>query len=275
MKKIPTLLLLSPAVCLLLFAFVIPIVLLMRLSLFDPALTFEYFERALTVPVYLQVLGFTLLAAIMSTVISIVMAYPIAYVLVLSGTITRAVLLAIVMLPFWTNVLTRAYALILLMQNQGVVNTVLRDWLRITDEPYELMFNNTGMMYGLVQHMLPIAVLTLFGAMRMIDRRLLMAAEGLGAHPVRAFWAVYFPLSLPAIKSTGLLIFIVAIGAYVIPALLGGPQSTMLAMIIAEFYGESFQWGMGSALAVILLIVTIVCAVVYRWVGEQTSWRRA
>ena len=273
MKKVPAAILLSPAVCVMLFAFVVPIMLLLRLSLFDPALTFAYFERAFSVPAYLQALRFTVFVAITSTLLSLLLAYPVAYVLVLSKPVVRSILFAVVLLPFWTNVLTRAYALILLLQNHGVVNTILRDWLHFTESPYELMFNNTGMMYGLVQHQLPIAVLTLYGAMRMIDRRLLMAAEGLGAHPVRAFWTVYFPLSVPALKSTGLLIFVISIGAYVIPALLGGPQSTTLAMIIADFYGESLQWGMGSALAVILLVVTFVSAVAYRRLGERSSWR--
>ncbi|MBX5086777.1 ABC transporter permease [Rhizobium lentis] len=274
MKNAPASLLLSPAICVLLLAFIVPIMLLLRLSLFDPGLTFAYFERAFTVPIYLKALGFTLAIAVISTILTLLLAYPLAYILVVSRPFARSVLLAIVMLPFWTNVLTRVYALILLLQNQGVVNTILRDWLHVTDKPQELVFNDIGMMYGLLHHQVPIAVLTLYAAMRMIDRRLLMAAESLGAHPVRAFWAVYFPLSAPALKSTGLLIFVISIGAYVIPALLGGPQSTMLAMIIADYYEESLQWGMGSALAVILLVVTVACAVVYRRLGDASSRSR-
>lgn len=267
MKKVSSVLLLSPAIGVLLFAFILPILLLLRLSLFDPTFTLEYFERAFTVPVYLRTLGFTVFMSIASTAICLALAYPVAYVLVLSRPGFRAILFAVVMLPFWTNVLTRVYALILLLQHSGAVNTILRDWLRVTDQSYDLVFNNTGVMYGLVQHQLPIAVLTLYSALRMIDRRLLRAAEGLGAHPVRAFWTVYFPLSVPALRSTSILVFVLTIAAYVIPALLGGPESTMLGMVIADFYTESLQWGMGSALAVILLVVTIVIAVAYRRVG--------
>lgn len=273
MKKLPTAILLAPAVGVMLFAFVVPIGWLLRLSLFDPDLTFAYFERAFIVPAYLQALGFTLVVALISTLLTLLLAYPIAYVLVLSRPTARFILLGVVMLPFWTNVLTRAYALILLLQNQGILNTILRDWVRVIEQPLPLMFNNAGMMFGLLHHQVPIAVLTLFGAMRMIDRRLVTAAEGLGAHPVMAFWAVYFPLSVPALKTTGLLIFVLSMGAYVIPALLGGPQSTMLAMIIADFYQESLQWGMGSALAVILLVVTIVGATAYRRLGERKAVR--
>ncbi|MET3645453.1 ABC transporter permease [Phyllobacterium ifriqiyense] len=275
MRNASASLLLSPAVCVLLLAFILPIMLLLRLSLFDPEFSFAYFERAFTVPVYLKSLGFTLTIAVTSTTLTLLLAYPLAYTLVVSKPFARAVLLAIVMLPFWTNVLTRVYALTLLLQNQGVVNTILRDWMHVTDKPWELVFNDIGMMYGLLHHQVPIAVLTLYTAMRMIDRRLLMAAESLGAHPVRAFWAVYFPMSVPALKSTGLLIFVISIGAYVIPALLGGPQSPMLAMIIADFYEESLQWGMGSALAVILLVVTVICAVIYRWLSGASSRSRA
>jgi len=176
------------------------------------------------------------------------------------------VLLVAVLVPFWTSLLVRTFAWKLLLDNTGIVNTFLLD-RGVIDEPLALIRNQTGVLIGMVQVMLPYAVLPLYATMRGINRRLVDAAEGLGARPIVAFWRIYAPLTLPGVVAATLLVFISSIGFYVTPALLGGPKSMMIGELIVQQLSGVLNWGFASALAVVLLVVTsLLLLVVSRFV---------
>jgi ABC-type spermidine/putrescine transport system permease subunit I len=162
-----------------------------------------------------------------------------------------------VLMPFWTSILVRTYAWLVLLQRQGLINS----WgikLGLWDEPLALVHNLTGTLIGMVHIMLPFLILPLYGSMRAIDRDYLKAAANLGASPTRAFWLVFFPLSLPGLLAGSLIVFILCLGFYVTPALLGGGKVIMVANRIANDIEIFFNWGAASALGVVLLGLTAI-----------------
>lgn len=255
--------LIAPGFAFLFLVFAVPIGLLLSRSLFDPALTFEHYVRMVAVPQYVEVFWISLEIAAFSTILSLVCGYPLAYVLVRAGPTLRAVLMAFVLLPFWTNILVRCYAWMLVLQTKGVVNTLLVDWVGIASEPLPLMYNLPGVIIGMVHYLLPPMVLILYSVMGSIDMRLVEAAQGLGANPWRAFWRVFVPLSMPGVRAATVLVFILGLGFFVTPALLGGRQEITVAMLINEQFSELLDWGFGSALAVALLVLTLLGLWVY------------
>jgi putative spermidine/putrescine transport system permease protein/spermidine/putrescine transport system permease protein len=158
-------------------------------------------------------------------------------------------------MPFWTSILVRTYAWLVLLQRHGLVN----DWgisLGLWDKPLTLVYNFSGTLIGLIHIMLPFLVLPLYGSMRAINADYLRAAANLGASPTRAFWAVFFPLSLPGLLAGSLIVFILCLGAYVTPAMLGGGKVIMVANAIATDIQMFFNWGAASAFGVVLLLLT-------------------
>jgi len=151
----------------------------------------------------------------------------------------------------------------LVLQTKGLVNTALTDWFGIVGSPLPLLFNLTGVIIGMVHYLLPIAILTLYSGLKTIDLRLVRAAQGLGANPVRAFLSVFLPLSLPTLRATTMLIFVLSLGFYVTPALLGGRTEITIAMLVSTYFSDVLNWGFGSALAVLLLAVTLVGLTIY------------
>jgi putative spermidine/putrescine transport system permease protein len=172
-------------------------------------------------------------------------------------------MMALILLPFWTNILVRCYAWMLVLQTKGLVNTALVDWFGAVGSPLPLLFNFTGVIIGMVHYLLPIAILTLYAGLKTIDPRLVRAAHGLGANPIRAFLAVFLPLSLPTVRATTMLIFVLSLGFYVTPALLGGRTEITIAMLVTTYFSDALNWGFGSALAVLLLAVTLAGLGVY------------
>ncbi|HXV84556.1 MAG TPA: ABC transporter permease [Candidatus Binatia bacterium] len=256
-------LLLVPGVFVLLIAFVVPITLLLSRSVFDQGFTAEHYVRLFAVPQYLEVLGFSLELAAFTTLITLILGYPYAYVLTIAPPVWQATLIAVVLLPFWTNILVRCYSWMLILQAKGLLNTALVDWLGITERSVPMMYNIVGVTVGMVHYLLPPMVLILFSIMRSIDRNLVEAAEGLGASPLRAFWRVFVPLSMPGVRAASVLVFVLSLGFFVTPALLGGRQDVTIAMLIETQINELVNWGFGSALAVVLLSVTVAGLLIY------------
>ncbi len=169
-----------------------------------------------------------------------------------------------VLLPFWTSLLVRTYAWLVLLQRKGLINT----WgmqLGWWDEPLALVHNLTGTLIGMVHIMLPFLVLPLLGAMRAIDKDYLKAAANLGASPTRAFWSVFFPLSMPGLLAGTLIVFILCLGFYVTPAVLGGGKVIMVSNHIANDIELFFNWGAASALGVVLLVLTLL----FLWLASK------
>jgi ABC-type spermidine/putrescine transport system permease subunit I len=167
------------------------------------------------------------------------------------------------LLPFWTNILVRCYSWMLILQTKGLLNTALMDWLGVSSQPLPLMYNSVGVAIGMVHYLLPPMVLILYSVMKSIDVGLVRAAEGLGASPARAFWRVFVPLSMPGLRAATVLIFILALGFFVTPALLGGRSDITVAMLIDAQFTEIVNWGFGSALAGVLLAITVFGLLLY------------
>jgi putative spermidine/putrescine transport system permease protein len=199
----------------------------------------------------------------------LVLAYPLAYFLARLQPRVTNVLLVMIVLPFFTSTLVRTYAWMVLLGTQGLVNQALVG-LRVPGAPVRLLYNRTGVLIGMSYILLPYMILTLYSVMRGIDRGLLQAAASVGAGPLRAFWRVFLPLSLPGVAAGSLLTFILGLGFFITPALMGGARDTMIAVIIEQQVEQLLDWHFASALSTVLLAVTAVAFVVYdRVVGME------
>ncbi len=249
--------LVAPAFLLILVTMLIPVAWLFYLSTLSDsgAWTLEHYRRMWEQPSYGRTFWTTFQVSALTTGICILLGYPLAYFL--SELPKRAATLCMiaVLLPLWTSLLVRTYAWLVLLQRSGLVNT----WgmaLGLWNEPLALVHNMTGTLIGTVHVMLPFMVLPLYSAMRAIDRNTLRAAANLGASPARAFWMVFFPLAMPGLATGALIVFILCLGFYVTPAVLGGGKVIMVSSRIANDIEMSFNWGAASALGVVLLVLT-------------------
>jgi len=249
---------LLPAFVLLAGAFIGPIAILLSRSVLDPNLTLQHYVEIFSTPAYVRVVWNSIEIALVSTTICLAAGYPTAYVLSRQRGTARAALLGMVLLPFWTNILVRVYAWIVVLQSHGAINLFLMDTLGIIDHPLKLVFNYTGAIIGMVHYLMPPTVLILDSTMRSVDQRLVLAAQSLGATPRRAFFRIFVPLTLPGIRAAAVLIFIMGLGFFVTPALLGGRQQLTMSMLVNQDFTEIMDWSFGSALAVVLLALTMV-----------------
>lgn len=252
-----------PGVAFMLAFFLVPVGWIVAQSVLDPGFTLQFYERLAGTPEYALVLWISVKIGLISTLLTMLAAYPVAYLLVIAQPTGRAIMMAFILLPFWTNILVRCYAWMLVLQTKGLVNTALVDWFGVVASPLPLLFNLTGVIIGMVHYLLPIAILTLYSGLKTIDLRLVRAAQGLGANPVRAFLAVFLPLSLPTLRATTMLVFVLSLGFYVTPALLGGRTEITIAMLVSTYFSDVLNWGFGAALAVLLLAVTLVGLTIY------------
>jgi ABC-type spermidine/putrescine transport system permease subunit I len=189
--------------------------------------------------------------------VCLALGYPLAYVLATRRPRTAQLLMIIVVLPFFTSIIVRTYAWMVLLGRNGIVNQYLMT-LGFTDKPLLLLYNQGGVVIGMSYVLLPYMVLTVYSVMRSIDPRLVRAAHSLGASRLQAFRRVFLPLSLPGIAGGTLLVFILSLGFFITPALMGGPGDMMIAMLIEREVEITLNWSFASALAVILLALTLV-----------------
>ena len=246
-----------PALLLVLVTMLLPVGWLFYLSILSDngAFSLEHYRRMWEQPSYGRTFWTTFEVSLLTTGISMLLGYPLAYFL--SELPKRAANLCMiaVLLPLWTSLLVRTYAWLVLLQRRGLIN----GWgieLGLWDEPLALVHNLTGTLIGTVHVMLPFLVLPLYAAMRAIDRNLLRAAANLGASPLRSFWLVLFPLAMPGLATGALIVFILCLGFYVTPAVLGGGKVIMVSSRIANDIELFFNWGAASALGVVLLVLT-------------------
>jgi putative spermidine/putrescine transport system permease protein len=265
---------LLPALLFLAAFFLLPLLLLTSRSVLDPHPTLRHYRHLLIVPEYLRVLVNSFELALVVTGLCLLIGYPVAYVVTTAHPAWRTALMVLILLPFWTNVLVRAYSWMLILQTTGLVNRILVGWLNLVSTPLDLMYNFTGVVIGMVHFLLPLMVLVLYSVMQAIDRTLVRAAEGLGATPWQAFRLVFLPLSMPGVRAAILLIFILALGFFVTPALLGGRRDVVIAMLVETNFTEVLNWGFGSALAVTLLLVTLAGVLLYQRVLGR-GWEAA
>ena len=246
-----------------------PIAWLFWLSFRGPSgFTLEHYAR-LASPSYTLSLRTTFELSFLVTAICIALSYPLAYLMAQVRPRMAAVLLMLVLFPVWTSLLVRCYAWLVLLQRRGLVNTWLQE-AGLIDGPLRLVHNFTGTTIGMVHIMLPFMVLPLYAAMRGISRDYMRAAANLGASPVQAFWQIYMPLTLPGLAAGIIIVFVLCLGFYVTPALLGGGRVMMWAMQIETNVTYYSDWGAASALGVVLLIMTLgILWVVGRIIGFE------
>ncbi|GAB7528352.1 ABC transporter permease [Pseudomonas sp. 3A(2025)] len=217
--------------------------------------------------IYVSNLIKTLMVSAAITFICFVLGYPLAWFLAGLPERTSNLLLILVLLPFWTSLLVRTSAWIVILQSNGVFNDVLRS-LGLIDQPLDLMYNLYGTIIAMTHILLPFMVLPLYSVMRGVDQTYIRAAHSMGASPLRTFLRIYFPLSLPGVSAGGILVFILAVGYYITPALVGGRTGQMISNFIAYHMQTSLNWGLASAIASLLLIVVLLMYWVYdRFVG--------
>jgi ABC-type spermidine/putrescine transport system permease subunit I len=251
------LLMLLPAVVVLAVLFAYPLLGIVNRSVYKAGYTLDMYRQIFRVPVYLQVLLATFKVSALVTIVCLALGYPLAYVLATRRPRTAQLLMIIVVLPFFTSIIVRTYAWMVLLGRNGVVNQYLIA-LGFTDKPLLLLYNQGGVVIGMSYVLLPYMVLTVYSVMRSIDPRLVRAAHSLGASRLQAFRRVFLPLSLPGIAGGTLLVFILSLGFFITPALMGGPGDMMIAMLIEREVEITLNWSFASALAVILLALTLV-----------------
>ena len=273
-----------PAIGFLAVLYVLPLGQVLPLSVVEPTPGIDNDVRLATTPLYALVLENPFEISLVVAAICLILGYPTAYLLATCRPQVRSILLVFVLVPFFTSILVRTYSWIFLLGWKGIINTTLLAG-GVIDEPLELLYNRFGVIVGMVHVLLPYMILILFSVMRGIDRKLVAAAASLSATPFTAFRRVYLPLSLPGIGSGFLLVLVLALGFFITPAMLGGPKDLMIANVIAYQIGV-LKWGFASALAVVLLVVSIAFLVVTQWFfggvsaitgggGSAMTWRRS
>jgi len=211
---------------------------------------------------YLQLIWRTLNIALSVTAICLVMGFPIAFLLAHVGGMLRNILLILVLLPFWTSLLVRTAAWMVVLQNEGIVNTALLS-LGILDEPVRLIYNRTGVLIVMSQVLLPFMILPLYAVMSAISPWHMRAALSLGGRPWFAFRRVYLPQTLPGVAAGTLLVFMLAVGYYITPALVGGSGDQMLSYFIAFYANQTVNWGLAAALGTVLMVIVLVLFAIY------------
>ena len=222
--------------------------------------------------IYLDIFARTFWMSLVITAICLVLAYPLAYLLANLPTRQGNLLMILVLLPFWTSILVRVAAWIVLLQSGGLINSALIS-LGIIEQPLQLVFNRSGVYVAMVHIMLPFMILPIFSVMKGISPSYMRAAISLGCHPFASFWRVYFPQTLAGVGAGSLLVFIIAIGYYITPALLGSPNDQMISYFVAFYTNTTINWGMATALGGLLLAATLVLYVVYSWLVGASKLR--
>jgi ABC-type spermidine/putrescine transport system permease subunit I len=240
-----------------------PLVGILKSAFFYPDFGGKYFEEIFRDPQghYLKVFFTTFRIAATVTFFTLILGYPMAGLLLHAGERWQKILMICILLPFWTSVLVRTYAWMLLLGRQGPVNLILMKF-GIIDKPVQFLFNTTGSIIGMTHIMLPYMIFPLYSVMRNIDPHLMTAAYNLGAKPWQAFLKVFLPLSLPGVFGGGLLVFIISLGFFITPALMGGQQDLMVAVLIERRVMQLLQWGLSGALSLVLLAATLLLVLI-------------
>lgn len=254
-----------PGIVFLLLAFGLPLVVIVIRSLTDPSP--ENYVGVVQDPVYRTSLFRTLQIAFGVTVLSVILGFPFAYAMARSGKRFANILLGALLLSFWTSLLVRTFAWQVLLNNTGVINRTLMD-LGVIDAPLPLIRNLFAVFIGMVHILMPFAILAIYASLRGIQPEVEQAAQSLGASPVKAFWRVTFPLALPGVAAGGVLVFVLSLGFYITPALLGGPKDTLISQSVVLQVQQYLKPGMGAAMAVVLVaLVLVVFIIATRFVG--------
>lgn len=230
--------------------------------------TLEYYRKIVTRPIYLHVFFDTFVLCFEVTVVTVLLAYPVSYLLSIAGAALRAVMLIFILVPFFTSILVRTYAWMVILGPTGLIAQALQ-WFGLPAVP--LLYNRTGVLIGMSYALLPYMILTLYSVMRGIDRQLMQAAASLGAGHWQSFRHVFLPLSLPGVTGGGLLVFILSLGYFITPRLLGGDRDQTISMVIDYQVEHAFDINFAAALAGVLLALSLAGFLLYdRLVGFRS-----
>ncbi|HLI13925.1 MAG TPA: ABC transporter permease [Alphaproteobacteria bacterium] len=266
--------LVTPAVLLLLVVFLYPVGWLLLRSVNEPVWGLQNYASALQQPVYLRVFWNTIVISASVTALCLAIGYPVAYTMAHAGARARRFLVFIVLVPFWTSLLVRTFAWMVVLQRDGLINDMLIG-LGLLKTPADLIYNRIGVLIGMVQVQLPFMILPLYSVLTKIDPLYTQAAATLGAPPWRNFLRVYLQLSLPGALTGCALVFIISLGYFITPALLGGRQDVMIAQLILIQIEDFGNWGLAAALAMILLVGTAISfALIRRATAARAGWAR-
>jgi putrescine transport system permease protein len=260
--------------------FLMPFVIILKISLADPVIaqppftptidgegnlsvTADNFLFLLTDKLYALTYLKSVLLAATATIFTLALGFPMAYGIARSDQRTRGLLLLLIILPFWISFLLRVYAWMGLLNNYGVINNLLM-WVGITDQPIQLIYTDFAVLIGLTYSYLPFMVLPLYATLERMDLDLVEAAQDLGATRTQAFWDVTWPLARPGVIAGCMLVFIPAMGEYVIPYLLGGPESLLIGRVLFDEFFVNRDWPLASAVAIVLLLLLVVPIVFYQ-----------
>ena len=241
-----------PALLVIVALIVLPVGWLAWQSIYHDGFTIEHYRRVFTEAIYWRSFALTFEISLLVTGLALLLGYPIAYAASSATKGWRIIILALVVLPFWTSVLVRAYAWLALLQRTGVINQVLQS-LGLVDQPLALVHNTFGTVVATLHILLPFMVLPLYATMQKIPRDLLQAGASLGAGPALVFWKVFLPLSLPGVLAGCTLVFVLSLGFYITPELLGGGRTIMVSMMVSRNVELYDQWGAASAVGMVLL----------------------
>jgi len=243
-----------PALILLFLFFLFPVVRMLGFSI--EAGTLAWYGKALGEGLYLQVFWNTFQIALLVTAICLLLGYPLGFLIATTTPLWATAGFIFVLLPLWTSVLVRTYAWMVLLGRNGVFNRWLIE-AGIISDPLPLLHNFNGVLIGMVHVLLPYMVLPIYGAVRRLDPALVAAAEGLGASTWRIFWRIYLPLTLPGIFAGAVIVFVLSLGFYITPALLGGGKVMMVAVLIEQEVRQTLNWPFAAALSAVLLALTL------------------
>ncbi|WP_233838913.1 ABC transporter permease [Paraburkholderia sp. ZP32-5] len=260
-----------PALVLMAAVFLVPVVYVLGLSIYrDGHFTLEAFAHLISNGLFVQVLGTTLTIAVSATLVSLVLAYPVAMHLARQSPRRRAVYTSLVLLPFWTSILVKSYAFTVILGRAGLINSALH-WMFGNGPQLELIFNRTGVMIGMSNYLVPFLVFPILSNLLAQDRNLVQAAEAMGAGAFRTWWKITLPLSLPAVAAGALLSLVISFGFFVTPALLGGPKDMMLANLVDLFTHEALDWNTAAAIAVLILLISAALVAILSRVPGATG----
>lgn len=266
----------APAGALVGLMLVVPLMWLLTLSFTDAQgrPTLSNYAQIFAEAAYGRAFGLTVGLALATTAICVVAGYAVAYAMTLMpGWAAKAVMM-MVALPFWTSILVRTYAWLILLQNRGFVNTTLQK-IGLISEPLALMHNRTGALVGMVHILLPFAVFPLYAALRKVDPDHLRAAAGMAASPLYRFWHVLFPQTLPGVVAACTLVFVLALGFYMTPALLGGGRTVVISILIESEVNGGMSWGVPCALGIVFVAAVLgLFTAVHRFMPVDAIFER-
>jgi putative spermidine/putrescine transport system permease protein/mannopine transport system permease protein len=261
------LLLIAPGLVLAIF-FIWPLAQVAIRSIVEPEIGLGNYARIFGTTTYVRVILNTMTLAATVALVTLVLAYPVAWMVSDARGSLLYLFLALILIPFWTSVVIRTFAWMVLFQRRGVLNSFLLS-AGLIDQPLRLMHNSIGVHIGMVHILLPFMILPLLSAMRAIDPTVMRAASVLGANPLRQFVHIYLPLTMPGVSAGFLLVFISALGFFITPALLGGPENMTIAVLIEQQTSRLLDWPMASALASLLLAATALLYLLYDRVSRH------